>query len=329
MAMQDPFQETFLLSIWLEGVLYGLYSCLFCTSVYIILQKKNFQTVPSRVMFGSMLAMFFLATMHLAVNLYRLLRGYVWLRDAQGGPAAYFDDLAKWDHMLKFAIYVTETVVGDALVIYRCWIVWDKNYYIIAVPFALLVCTPAFGSYILWLYTNSSNVSTAIFNPRLHRFIATWISVVLSQNIITTSLIAYRIWRHEHVVSVLDTRGRSSLIPIARIMVESAAIYVLAELILLILYSISSPWEYIALESVVPIIGIVFALITVRLAVRSRKLQNATSGFTTGGSHTGGTVDVPLRPMAITITRSVHKDMEDGEGTDGEDRHTLSSNKGT
>jgi hypothetical protein len=50
------------------------------------------------------------------VNLYRLLRGYVWLRDTVG-PAAYFLDLGRWDNIAHDAINAVVTWIGDFLVV--------------------------------------------------------------------------------------------------------------------------------------------------------------------------------------------------------------------
>ena len=50
------------------------------------------------------------------VNLYRLLRGYVWLRDTVG-PTAYFLDLGRWDNIAHDAINAVVTWFGDFLVV--------------------------------------------------------------------------------------------------------------------------------------------------------------------------------------------------------------------
>ena len=61
------------------------------------------------------------------------------------------------------------------------------------------------------------------------------------QNVITTGMIAYRLWRHDrtaHILGVYSAGSRSSLLPIVRIVVESAMIYVLEVLVLIILYAL-------------------------------------------------------------------------------------------
>lgn len=58
--------------------------------------------------------MFFMATFHLAMNGYRLLRGYADERLSPGGPVAYIGNLKLWDHILKDTIYATQENLGSA-----------------------------------------------------------------------------------------------------------------------------------------------------------------------------------------------------------------------
>ena len=103
----------------------------------------------------------------------------------------------------------------------------------------------------------------------------------------TTGLIAYRIWvqdrKSQGVVS-----SSLHLITLIRIIVESASIYVLNVLILIILYALNSNGQFVAQEAIVPVCGkfsssvnyeimtsfikgIVFTLITVRLAMHTSR----------------------------------------------------------
>lgn len=73
------------------------------------------------------------------------------------------------------------------------------------------------------------------------------------QNIITTGLMAYRIWK-SHRQSAEYTTGKGNLMPIFRILVESAALQLVVEIILLALYSSNINAQYILLECVAPIV---------------------------------------------------------------------------
>ena len=52
----------------------------------------------------------------LALNLYRFLRGYVWLRDTVG-PTDYFLDLGRWDNIAQGAVNAVMSWIGDFLVV--------------------------------------------------------------------------------------------------------------------------------------------------------------------------------------------------------------------
>jgi hypothetical protein len=125
-----------------------------------------------------------------------------------------------------------------------------------------------------------------------------------------------------------------SLLPLMRIVIESAMIYVLAAILLLALYTQNNNFQYVVQESLVPIIGmssevsgfvhykgcvlgIVYTLITVRLAIRSSKtLATAVGGDvlpiewqagnprTVNSQHgeigtTTDTMDISLKPVGL------------------------------
>lgn len=50
------------------------------------------------------------------INLYRLLKGYVYLEDTIG-PAVYFGDLTRWENVLHEILNALTTWIGDFLVV--------------------------------------------------------------------------------------------------------------------------------------------------------------------------------------------------------------------
>ena len=91
-----------------------------------------------------------------------------------------------------------------------------------------------------------------MFASRLQNWILTFYSVAVVQNIMTTGLMSYRIWS-SHRNSVAHATG-TGLLPIVRILIESAALQLIAEIILLALYSRDINAQYILLECVTPIV---------------------------------------------------------------------------
>jgi hypothetical protein len=106
------------------------------------------------------------------------------------------------------------------------------------------------------------------------------------------------------VIGVQSSTSRSSLIPIVRIVIESAALYVLEMIVLIVLYTLNNNGQFVLQEAAVPTVGtsnggkfhfiefaradipnqgIVFTLMTVRLAMRSSKTLMTTTVRTGGG----------------------------------------------
>lgn len=93
-----------------------------------------------------------------------------------------------------------------------------------------------------------------IFSSSLVHWMNTIYAIAFVQNVMTTGLIAYRIWRQDKISEGLVPHSLN-LMYVARIIIESASIYVINVLILIILYAIDSNGQFIAQEAIVPIVG--------------------------------------------------------------------------
>ena len=81
----------------------------------------------------------------------------------------------------------------------------------------------------------------------------------------TTSLMAYRIWKTDHEAAKYRAVHESTLMPILRILVESAAAQFIVELILLALYCANYTAQYILLEPVTPLVVCTYCLALLRI----------------------------------------------------------------
>ncbi|KDQ28144.1 hypothetical protein PLEOSDRAFT_157989 [Pleurotus ostreatus PC15] len=276
MASQLPLDIAGILSVWMECLLFGIYASLFIQTVFLMWKQRLIRTGPSKIFFWGTLLMFLIAATHVALNFYRLLRGYVWLRE-EVGPENYFLDLGRWDNVAHNALNAIMTWVADCLIIYRCFIVWNHNYYIIIVPSLLLIMSIIANGIALKEFTDVP--LGTIFGATLVHWMNTIYALAFVQNVMTTGLIAWRIWRQEKEsvnVGIHSADSRSSLLPIVRIIIESAMIYVVELLVLIILYALKHNAQFVVQEAVVPTVGIVFTLMTIRISKRSYKVHCAT-----------------------------------------------------
>ncbi|KAJ3891020.1 hypothetical protein GG344DRAFT_48182 [Lentinula edodes] len=268
-------------------------------------------------MIGISMLMFFIATWHLAMNAYRMVEGYVDHSLAPGGAVAYIGNLRPWHHILKDTLYATQENLGSAAAIYRCWVLWSHDWKIIMFPSILLMVNIGMyrlqflsvislievkplslvaGYMVCGLYSTVSPTET-VFDARLTTWIKIFYSLAVVLNIITTSLMSYRIWR-THQQSSTYVSSSSQLMPIMRILVESAALQLFVETVLLALYSNDINAQYILLES-----AITFNAITIRIKLQSISMGGGSKFSSNGATQTIGSM--PMRRIQVNIASDI------------------------
>ncbi|KAF9465428.1 hypothetical protein BDZ94DRAFT_1253773 [Collybia nuda] len=293
-----------LVAIWVEVLLYGIYTCLFFESLYIMLKKRKAQTYSGKIFLIAILLMYMVATTHIALSLYRLIQAYVWLQDSVG-PASYFFDNKRWDHLAHGIIICTMTWLGDALVIYRCFIIWNQRYIVILLPSLLLIYTIAVNSTIMYWFKNPLAISFVELIPWMN----TIYPINFIQNTFTTGLIVFKILHQHRISTAAGARISGShlkLTHILRIVVESAMVYTIELLIAIILYFRQHNAQFILQYAMVPTIGIVFNLIAVRIHMtESETVDTTRTNILTGMSwwaddHLSTTIELDGMPSRRT-----------------------------
>lgn len=304
---QLSLDKTFLLAAYVEAIVYGFFFCIFFASMLLYFSPNSSGTrsrdTHTTVMISISMVMFFIATFHMIMNCYRLLRGYVDYSLTPGGPAAFIGNLRPWDHILKDTLYATQENLGSAAAIYRCWVLWSKDFKVIILPSALLIVNIIAGYTVCGLYSSVSSTDT-VFVGRLTKWIKTFYSIAVVLNVITTSLMSYRIWS-THRKSAAYNTSQSKLLYVVRILVESAALQLIVEVVLLALYASDINAQYILLESVTPIVGITFNAITIRLKLHS---MSESSSMKSSHAHPVQTIgSMPMRRIHVNISKDVEQ----------------------
>jgi len=227
--------------------------------------------------------MFVLATMQLAVNFTRIIRGFV---VNEGHTGEYYNQLAEFTQIFGSTLYILQTFVGDAVAIYRCYIVWSRRLIYIAFPFMIYLGSLVSGIGIL-VTMGQANDGSLVFFDTLGNWISSFFSLTLVTSTTCTFMIASRIWYLNN--QSVSRGGAGSLHPVARVVVESGAIYSSLLIALLILYGQKSWFQYIIVDALSSLIGIVFSVIIVRIglgiAIDPDTVQGSTlSSRTIGGS---------------------------------------------
>jgi len=242
--------------------------------------KKS--SAHSRVMFVIGSLMFLLATAHVSINQYRTVEGYVNNSTTRGGPIVFLGPLSSWHQVSKDVLYVTISIFGDAVAVYRAWIVWNRSYLVAALPTVLFIVSTISG-YMVCSLLSHIPPTVHVFSPIFENWIKTFYAVAVVQNALTAGLIIYKIWTTARESSSYRV-GRDQFMPIVKILVESAALYLAAEVVLLFVYVGGSNAQSVVQDSIPAIVTITFCLVTVRIAMRSHEDHY---GSTIGSRGTG------------------------------------------
>jgi len=248
----------------------------------LVYRRPNGRPMNFPMLFVAIL-MFVLATMQLAVNFTRIIRGFV---IHEGHTEDYYNVLAEFTQIFGSALYIVQTFVGDAVALYRVYIVWGRRPIFIAFPFMTYLGSLVAGIGILVTMGQANDGSLVFFN-KLGRWISSFFSLTLVTSTICTFMIASRIW---YLNAQSAKRGSASnLHPVALVVVESGSIYSSLLIALLILYGQKSWFQYIVVDSLSSLIGIVFSVIIVRIglgiAVDPDTVQGSTLSSKAIGAH--------------------------------------------
>lgn len=252
------------IAIWLESIIYGFYACLFIATCRIMLKRRRIENFASGVFLVCNTSIFILATIHNATSLYRLVRAYA-LVIVPPHPYMYFNEFNRWDNFSHLVILALCTWIGDGLVIYRCFLIWRRNLWVIVLPVVFLLVSMA-TTFVNWRWFKhpqdfKMNEIIPIFNLTF--------PLNMAQNVLTTGLIAYKIYMQHRAsrASGLQLSSAVNLVTIVRIIVESAMVYTIVTAIIIILFFVHHPAVVVPQYALPPSIGIVFALIAIRTHV--------------------------------------------------------------
>ncbi|EMD35416.1 hypothetical protein CERSUDRAFT_116183 [Gelatoporia subvermispora B] len=306
----------------LEAMAYGAYAINFLQCL-IVLRGKWVEGRPMTPMLVTALIIFALVTMHLVVDFIRAMEAFVDNSIQPNAPLLYFAHVNTSLNMIKTSVYVTVTLVSDALIVYRTFVVWRRNVYLVAIPFMLFLADIAMSAWATWSLTQvklGDNVLLADVTLRAKYFYA----LTLALNLICTLLISYRIWSIQGGVNGAVSGLRLSRV--IHILIESAASYSALLIVLIIASATGTPALFIVLNSTSPVIGIVFSSVIVRVsldAARSRGPSGAMASSTpiAFASH-------PLRTNMSQSRFDRHQQQSVVDGVQIRLEHMVHSDKG-
>ncbi|RXW13945.1 hypothetical protein EST38_g11912 [Candolleomyces aberdarensis] len=301
-----------IVGLFMASVFYGIYLITFFSCIRVLLWRdgkmKSWGSI-NKMMVLAAFGMLVFGTLDVSFGLRRNLDAFVFQFAKGVHPADEFAEISDWVNVMKFADYAAQTFIGDGILIYRCYIIFNKRWRVVVLPILMWLATAVCSGVTVYIEATigSGDLGQSQFEP----FISSTLSLTLATNVITTALIVYRIYKIQsraanHTVSTGSTSSPYSRL--IRTLIECGAMYTASIIVLFACYLADSNAILPVSNSVVQIIGITFNLLILNID-RGSATQPMSSLSNSAFSGSNG---LALHQLRIkTVTTMVRDPMPD------------------
>ncbi|KAF8128940.1 hypothetical protein EV363DRAFT_1451422 [Boletus edulis] len=257
-------EETWLQGTLLSNFFFGIQVTLCAFSFLAVLNKRATNHSRMRIAVLAYVAVSFaITTAGQGLLLEFIQMGFITHRNYSGGPSAFFNDEYSVPVNIGCTIlYVCANWMNESLLVWRCYVVcrsgdrpWPLGVFI---PLSLLLAVLGSGS----LFISSAFHFTPPVSYTLAYGISSLILNLTATGFIAGRLLAYR----RRVVSSLGRAQGQHYVSIAAVVVESAAVYTVFLIVVIVAYAIGSPATNMLQQVIVQVQSITSLLIILRVA---------------------------------------------------------------
>ncbi|KAA1477442.1 hypothetical protein DENSPDRAFT_586310 [Dentipellis sp. KUC8613] len=250
--MRLSFDRVVLGSIFAECILYGVCLTVCPITAYLLLKARIEGGRAHKILCLTLLLMLILTTTHVALSIAWIFNGFILARNVPGGPSEYFAQLAGPALVVKIALFSFQTLLGDAIHIWRCYVIWSCSKKIIIVPvmtlLAGLVCACAIQSGLVGSLEDVCRESNS--------WVISGFALMFATAVYCNAAVIWRIWRTDTLI------GQSHIL-IA--IFEGGLLYTSSLVVFLVLFAMRTNMQEIALDLIVHFVPIVFCLVVLQI----------------------------------------------------------------
>ncbi|PBK93416.1 hypothetical protein ARMGADRAFT_1164960 [Armillaria gallica] len=331
--------EAHFIAIGIEVLLHGMYTALWLVSMYLLLfKRKKTKVIVVMTVLNSI--MWAVATSYMSINFQQILHAFLH-QHAADNPTAFKDNSAPnicWQILLES----TNIVIGDGIVIWRAWILWNRKWWVVITTATLLSSTLTTATGLIRVYTMAPPAITLFENPSLSAWATAFIGSTLITNIWATSLVTYRTWSHNKYIRAIT--GETFMTRVRRqngilaILIESGIFYCCTWFVAIVAFVCGNSLIYIVIDILSQLTAIYPTLIITLVCLRStldvaiETFQQTTQEWAvrTGNignpNHIATTTSYPLSDLRIGVPTTAHPsglDQADSmSGVGGSTMHT-------
>jgi len=240
----------------LEGLFYGLYCIIFVLYIWVHTSKKS---DDRNLLIYPISLLFVLCSAFFALD---FTQQYLTVAKGQA------NSLLVWNlNISTSAIYAFIDVVAQGVLIYRCWVVWNKKLAVVVVPSILAIISLAASLTLVG--------GLVVFGPQIVANRPGWFnpigilsfSVSLAVNSIFTGLLVFKIAKASLALRHTHARGFQDFTPLISMLIESGLVFLMAQLIWVICFSVESAAFNLVSGPITIIYGIIPTTIVVRVSM--------------------------------------------------------------
>ncbi|TFK67188.1 hypothetical protein BDN72DRAFT_111289 [Pluteus cervinus] len=273
-----PVFDPNLVAAWAEALVFGIYTALFAYTFMIPSNRPQRRQSPARVFTQVTTVLYLMSAFHVGVGLYRVIRAFIYLSPE---VRAIYWFQRRWEHIVYYTSHSVMSWISQALLIYRCFLIYGSNWLIVT-PSIILWCA-TFGVSLFCNYIWSIPGLPLLYMPVENALLP----LTLVQHIGTPGLTVYRLLRQHNesrTSGIQESRSRLSLRAVGMVIMESTLLYIVVLGATEILEAMNSQNKQILISICPPTLGIAFSLITIRLhhLNNTEAHQEKTTLFTVG-----------------------------------------------
>ncbi|KAJ7750702.1 hypothetical protein DFH07DRAFT_1062067 [Mycena maculata] len=292
MVAQPSLPLVGLVGLILGTLFYGMYFIIFVISMYLLFESARgsgkYRSLFASVVFMSGWVLFIAITGNWVATLVRITTGFIYFENGLGA-SKYFNDDSQANETIASAFLSLSVFIGDAMIIYRLWVVWAYNKTVTIIPILSLLgfftsciitlqatvhITDALKSIALDVGLTPISVFTLV--PHRMGNLENQQQSICGQVDVPISPLKYLTFNSKHFLAIL---------------VESAALYTSWAIYYTICHQLNSNLQFIALNAFPSIAGIANALIHVRIGL-GRTIEQI---YGSGAKSSSSVVTAPMR----------------------------------
>lgn len=208
--------------------------------------------------------MFCFSTAHVSLGFQRLIEGFIVLRDQPGGPGAFFSDVSIPANVVKVCIHTINSIIGDSVVVWRCYLVWGHDWRMCVVPILLVIASAVCGFAQTVYFARAKSLHSA-FAHILQVWNGSLFGLSLATNVVVTLLISMRVW---YMFRATGGVAHFQYWRILLIVIESGMVYSVALICEITLYFLNSNAFYIVYDPIAQLTAITPTMIIILAALQ-------------------------------------------------------------